>query len=378
MPRRPSRAVSALLAVALSAGCGGGLSTRLNLSSEQWHRTMTARGLDPAKVQNPLQADAEMRTAALAFAGGGADTGRLERLQEALFDARHFTFDYDPKSTYTAREAFAKRRGNCVAFTNLFIAMARAIGITVQAGFLARGKTEKEGDLVFVNQHVVAMHPRGAGYMIYDFYRLREGLAGGVVPIDDLTMSGIYFNNLGVESMRQGRLDEAQALVTTATRVAPEFPAAHGNLGVILRRKGDLDGARVEYDNALRIAPKDPTVLSNLASLYTAAGKHREARAVLASIAVSEANPYTLLVRGDLEMAGGRIGDAIDFYARAHRLEPRLIEPLLATARAEQARRNPERARKAIRKALRIDPKNEEALRLLDGLTTGRKAPPAS
>ena len=63
---------------------------------------------------------------------------------------------------------FRSRRGNCVAFTNLFIAMSRAIGIPVRAAILRREPaSEREGDLILINTHVVAAYVHGSRTVVF-------------------------------------------------------------------------------------------------------------------------------------------------------------------------------------------------------------------
>lgn len=66
---------------------------------------------------------------ARAAAGEGTDRERLKSLQQFLFDEERFPFEYETRGTYGAQEAFRLRRGNCVSFTSLFIALGRSLGI---------------------------------------------------------------------------------------------------------------------------------------------------------------------------------------------------------------------------------------------------------
>lgn len=68
----------------------------------------------------------------------------------------------------------------------------------------------------------------------------------------------------------------------------------------------------------------------------------------------------------DLERRAGSVKGAIRNYREAAGLDPKLADPWLAIARAELARGRPNAARKAARKALKREPGNPEALRLLE------------
>jgi Flp pilus assembly protein TadD len=142
---------------------------------------------------------------------------------------------------------------------------------------------------------------------------------------------------------------------------APEFAAAEGNLGVLLRRRGDIPGALNAYRRALALTPRDPSILGNLAALYSGLGRDREARAALKLADLTLATPYTILARGDLEAADGRVDDAMRYYRRAARLDPKLPDPHVSMARLARAAGHLDEARRAAERAVKLDPENPEA-----------------
>lgn len=131
---------------------------------------------------------------------------------------------------------------------------------------------------------------------------------------------------------------------------------AHGGRGRRLR--GPPEGLEVE--------PRCPPLLQNLASLYPEQKRPAEALAALAALDSRRASPYSLIVRGDLEMRGGNVKGAIQNYREAAGLDPKLADPWLAIARAELARGRPDASRKAAKKALAREPGSADARRLLD------------
>lgn len=361
MPRIiPSGLVLAVLVAATSSG----------RADDAWSKTIAKRGIDPSLVANPIAITPEIRSAAATFSGWrGGSVEELQRIQNALFDATRFTFDYDATLTYTAAEALAARRGNCIAFTNLFIALARARGFPVRAGTMTpRGIAEKRGDLVYVTNHVVAVYPRNARLTVFDFNRTRNEASAPIRLLDDFELAALYVNNRAVEALTRGEYDSAEARFTAALKLAPEFAGAAGNLGVLRRRRGDIPGALDAYRRALALEPHNPSILGNLAALYASLGLEREATAALRLADLSVATPYTILARGDLEAADGRYDSALRFFRRAARLDPRIPEPQLAIARLAGARGRLDEARRAALRVLSLDPGNAEAAKILDDL----------
>ncbi len=355
-----------MLVLALSvAGCASTKVNYMYMSPQRWADEMARRGIDLREIPNPLAVPDEVKRTAERLAGNGTPAERLERLQAALFDEHAFPFRYDHRETYTAAEAFARREGNCLSFTNLFVAMGRSLGLSVTTALVKRTQaSEKEGDLIIVNNHVIAALSYATEWHYYDFDRRRHDRATLVQPLDDLWITALYLNNRGADELRLGHADVALRYFGYATDLAPEFAPAWGNVGVARRRLGDIAGAFDAYSRALSVSADDSTILGNLASLYRSLGKEQEAETALGAIKVGSATPHTLIVRGDLELARGRVSGAMRLYKRSARMAPKMADPWVALARAELARGNPARARTDVQHALKLEPENRDALAL--------------
>ena len=133
---------------------------------------------------------------------------------------------------------------------------------------------------------------------------------------------------LGIIRAREGRLDEAIALLRKALLLEPNSAEAHNNLGMALHAAGQSTPAVAHYEQALAINPRYAVAHNNLGI----------ARAAL-----------------------DRPEDAIVQYGRALVLDPRYVEALsnLGNALARLGRRN--EAVEALQKALAIRPDFVEA-----------------
>ncbi len=336
-----------------------------------WESAVRERGLDPTVLANPLAITPEMRDVARLVAGGGDGAEQLQRLQAYLFDQESFPFTYDARATLTAAEAFAQRRGNCVAFTNLFIALGRTLGVPLRAALITTGDSEVDEGLVVVNNHLVAVHRLLDRTMVYDFSTSRGRAPVGLDVLDDLWLTAIFLNNLGVEALRAGDYPTAAGRLETAIRLVPEFIGPYGNLGVARRLQGDTDGAFEIYRRALDLDPHSPAVLANLARLYQALGREDEAVEALQAADLDAAPAHVLVARGNIELSRGRPKEAMRLYKRARRADPKLATPWVAIARLELQQGRPAAARRALAKALGLDPEHAAARRLYASLLDG-------
>jgi tetratricopeptide (TPR) repeat protein len=365
---RPLAKIGLLVTVA-AAGCATSKPTYLYMTPQQWAAELTRRGVDVREVPDPLAVTEPMRKAARELAGVGPAIDRLQRLQAAFFDDRKFHFHYSYRGTFTASEAFARREGNCLSFTNLFVAMGRSLGLPVTTALVKRTQaSEQEGDLIIVNNHVVAALQYETQWQYFDFDRRPHEPPTAVIPLNDLWITALYLNNRGADELRAAHPEIALRYFQYATKLAPGFAAGWGNVGVARRRTGDIQGAFDAYAQALSISADDPTILGNLASLYRSLGKESEAEMALKSVNLATATPHVLIVRGDLELANGRIRAALRLYKRARRLGPRLADPWVAIARVEMIRSRPDKARADLEKALALEPDHREARLLLSDL----------
>jgi Flp pilus assembly protein TadD len=94
------------------------------------------------------------------------------------------------------------------------------------------------------------------------------------------TDNAFAHRGLGRALRRQGRLDEAEAQLSAALRLAPD-PQLWRELAEIRAGRGDVEGAIAHYREALRSDPGDVRSRVNLGQLLVRAGRFEEARGEL-------------------------------------------------------------------------------------------------
>jgi Flp pilus assembly protein TadD len=369
MFEKKSSAVHALaLAGALLALVGCASAGPIVLDPE---KELRARGLDPATVVIPYQITDEMRAWARAQIPEGTPTEeRLDRLLAGLLDPARLRIQYEARATGTAIDVFQKRRANCLAFTSLFVGMAREVGVpVVYLDVDDIERFEKEGDLVVVSGHVSAGFNTGTALKILDFSLAPPTEYRKVEPISDLTAIALYHSNRGAEALRNGRNEDALEWLRKAVAIDPELGGAWINYGVALRRSGDTPGAEAAYRKALEADPNALSAYQNLAALLRLQGQEEEAADLLeVSSRLGSRNPFIYLTLGDVSLAHGRMEEARRFYRKALRLYRGNAEPYAAMGLLSLAQGDAGDASKWLRKAISIDQENQRVKQLASRL----------
>jgi len=277
-------------------------------------RALKARGLDPKAIVLPHAVNEAMTDwLEETMPRRLADDVEARILLERLLSRDELDLDYLRGYTGTAVEVFETGEANCLAFTHLFIGLARELGLPV---FYVKVEDlqsfEREGDLVVISGHVTAgfgskNRPQILEFSIAPVVEYRQ-----VRPLADVSALALFYSNRGAELLIEGDLAAALEWLETAVRIDPELPEGWLNLGVTYRRSGRLEAAERSYWEAVGTDPEFAPAYQNLSALLLRApGRAEEGRRLLAlSDQKENRNPFNYLALGDLSLAQGRPDDA--------------------------------------------------------------------
>ena len=273
--------------------------------------------------------DDEMRAfVRQAVLGAQMQDTRLERLLQAMLRSGLFSLDYQNEQTLTASETFHGGVGNCLAFTNLFVALAREARLNVSYQHVqVPAVWTSDGDMAILNQHVnVRVRDTRDGHYLRRHMEVDFNLPSlrgryPQRPITDSHVDALFYNNLGAQAMRAGNPREAFIYFLKAISTDEDVAATWTNLGVLYQRHDRQDYAESAFHRALRADPRHRPAMSNLSRLYEQQGLSSLAEVYRDRIRThQQKNPYYHLFLAEQAHADGRADDALAAINQAIRL----------------------------------------------------------
>ncbi len=310
----------------------------------------------PTQPADLLRLDDEMRAFFAARVRRGASLeDRMDQVAAAILGERGLGFRYENDGIYDVREAFRRRRGNCVTYAMLVVAVAREFRIPAEFNEVpTHPRWSRSGGVVLESRHLnVRVDDGGRCYEI-DLKMLESLRVPGATahPATDARAFASAYSNVGAYRMGASDTAGALALFEIAIRTDPSSAAAWSNLGSTHLILGHPAEARAAFQHALQLNRAAMSALSGLAVLERREGRLDEAaRLETRARSYRQRNPYYRYALAREELAAGRTGAARRHLARALAFKDN--EPLFLKLMAEIAHREG-REREARRWAARL------------------------
>jgi tetratricopeptide (TPR) repeat protein len=313
------------------------------------------------------------------------DSEKVRAIVDAITSMAGFSISYDWLSNKTAKEVFREGKGNCLAYTNLFVGMARAVGLdAMYADVMFTERLTREAEIVVKSTHVTAAVTLGSGLTLIDFTKTPERKYTAFKVIDDLEAIAHFYNNQGFlygyftesENVDFDPLEKEIEMYRLALEILPTFQRARNNLGVALRRRGQIDKAIEQYKLALQQDPKYVEAHSNLGTAYLHQGRTEEALEEY-RLAAENAGPdgYVHHRLGVTFLRLGRYQDAIKQFRKALSKEPELAEAHYDLGECYRSLGDEKKALGEYQAALEIDPNYLAAQNRLEQLSRPGRSP---
>jgi tetratricopeptide (TPR) repeat protein len=286
---------------------------------------------------------------------------RLYLLTLAVNNSAVLNFDYDMERTLTAAEAFDLRAGNCIAFANMYIALARRAGLDAWFQEVSmRPEWSSHNDTLLVAKHInIVVEGPHRGYVIdVTGTKIRLDARRRVIP--DHEGNALYFNNLGAEALLENDLATAYAYLVKAIETAPKMPDAWINLGVVYNRNGQFEDAELAYKTALQNDSMENAAMANLYDLYVEQGDLVAASELESKVErYRRHNPYYLLLLSEEAVEQGYYDESFRLLSRA--IEEKENEHLFhfAMARTQFLSGETQAAQESMNRARELAPREE-------------------
>lgn len=299
---------------------------------------------------------------------------RFRALLKLFQDSGELALEYDLTTSTSASDTLAARRGNCLSFTVLFVALAREIGIEahVQAVSIPPAWSRLQ-NVVVANQHVVAWGRFAGRSWEVDFGRFARAADTPRRLFSDRQIRAVLASNQGASLLAIE--DNGLPLLRAALRVDEELVQGWVNLGVGLARNNDPSAAEYAFRRALEHSPGDGSALSGLLRLYQHIDPATAAKLDVLMPALAARNPWVLYARGQQSLAEGDVPNALTVFEAAERSAPQEPWFHIAIVRAHALAGDQRGARRALRRAQRrLGDEAQYALLLAELLQPERQA----
>ncbi len=299
------------------------------------------------------------------------DYSRAVTLVDAIIDMANLNVKYDRWATRSAMDVLKTGSANCLSFTNLFVAMAREVGLkAVFVEVYELSSTFDEGDVIVHSSHICAGLFYDAGFALIDFASEPRKEYVRYRVIDDLEAAANFFNNLGYECSRNflngsgdGLCDrDSIEFYKVALKIKPDFAKAWSNLGAAYTHKGLDQKALKTLRKALEYDPDFAEAHVNIGNLYYKDGRFKKAEEhYRAALKHGEQVYYYNFLLGMVHLRQDEPDKAAKYFRRSIRRRRNNPGAFNGLGMSFFAKGELGEARKFFLKAIELDPDHEEA-----------------
>ncbi|RYG20859.1 MAG: hypothetical protein EOO07_04140 [Chitinophagaceae bacterium] len=210
---------------------------------------------------------------------------------------------YNAYNTETPAMTFEHRRANCLSFTLLYVALARAVGINAQVNEVEIPPTwdlRNKKDMVFL-RHVNVKVPMSRENInvlhnddvVIDLEMDRYRANYRQHEVSDIEAAAQFYSNRAMEYFEKDNFVDAFLNLRKSISLNNQQTYVWSNLGALYSRKNLWREAELAYLHGLELNPEDLTVMNNLSYLYQQISK-KDLAVKYSKLAerYRESNPY--------------------------------------------------------------------------------------
>ncbi|CAM2065962.1 Tetratricopeptide repeat protein [Sulfidibacter corallicola] len=283
---------------------------------------------------------------------------RLQRLVQVVFNESFLSLSYENTETKTSVETFRDRSGNCLSFTNMFVAMARYCGFTAHFQEVENVPTwDRHGNVVVLNRHMNALIFIVGKKITVDFNPYNRPEDRRTMVVSDARALAQYYNNIGAELFGDGQRELALAHFQRALQIEDRISFTWSNLGVAYQYVDDAEMAERCYLKALKVSRAELTAMNNLERLYRRQGRLEEANKYHRRVVrFRKRNPFYHYELGRAALERANYDKAVGHFRAAIRRKPKTHEFHWMLAAAYHGMGDADKAAKALVRAREYAP----------------------
>ncbi|HET9300347.1 MAG TPA: tetratricopeptide repeat protein [Candidatus Polarisedimenticolaceae bacterium] len=237
--------VAKVLAVAVvlvaAAGCATTAARQSSLA-DGWMDQARAEGV---VLESPLRVSPQIRSLLREKVGyAGTEKSRLLKLVRFMGESDGLAFQYQTQSSLTAEKAFAARRGDCMSYANLLVALARTLDVPVRFVRITQlPVTWEAGGRFFESSHMAVALGRNASWdqaVVVDFGNVHTSPWRFSLydDVSDDEAFVLFQNNVAVQRMLAGDMTTAERILRFFHQHSPRTPEIPNNLSLVLLHNG--------------------------------------------------------------------------------------------------------------------------------------------
>jgi hypothetical protein len=355
----------------LASGCATATTHRSTLT-EQWTDEAHAAGVD---LEQPLRLSPQTEAFMREKVGyEGNEKSRLMKLVRFISDADGLSFQYQTQRSLTAERAFASRRGDCMSYSNLLVALARTLDVPLRYVRITQLPVNWEvGGRFFESSHMAVAVGADSSWdqaAVVDFGSVHTSAWRFALyeNVTDEEAFVLFQNNVAVQRLLAGDVAGAERILRFFERRAPDVPEVPNNLSLVLLQTGREREAMDMLLAAVKRFPSFRPIYSNAVSAARRMGDEALATSLeVRGRELLEDAPAWNFNEGMRSYKAHAYSAAALRFEKALSVDPKNVRLLAWSARAHLAAGNLRRGLEQVEQ-IRSGPPSETRSQLLEDL----------
>lgn len=279
---------------------------------------------DAIKISEPMRDFARTKIPRYSAHVNLSDTRRA--LIDALYVKGELRLEYFSDVTRSASESFTAKSGNCLSLVLLTAAMAKELKLPYHYQMVVNPTDWNQSGNFFMSiGHVnivlenipkeFELNTWVAEAMVVDFLEPNKAATLESVQIEENTILAMYLNNRAVETLLQGKVNDAYWYVRESLHQDDHFLNAYLTLGVIYRTIHRSDLAESVLERIARYYPDNTSLLNDQILVLKDLGRVSETVELKRRLAkLDQERPWSYFIEAQSEFNAGRYDHAKRLY----------------------------------------------------------------